>query len=46
VNWIVVLVGGAMALGLSNRVLRGSTRMTLVVLVAVALLGLFVTQLR
>lgn len=45
-NWIVVLVGGAMALGLSNRVLGGSTRMTLVVLVAVALLGLFVTQLR
>jgi hypothetical protein len=45
-NWIVFLVACAMVLGLSNRVLRGSTRMTLVAVVAVALVGLYVTGLR
>jgi hypothetical protein len=46
VNWTGLLIVGAMALGLSNRVLGGSTRMTLAMIVAVCLLGLFVVQLR
>jgi hypothetical protein len=46
VNWIVFLVAGAMVLGLSKRLLGGSTRMTLAMVVATALAGLYVTQLR
>jgi hypothetical protein len=43
VNWIAFLVAAAALLGLSNRIFGGSTRMTLVAVVAVALLGLLVT---
>jgi hypothetical protein len=43
VNWIVFLVGAGALLGLSNRIFGGSTRMTLVGVVAAALLGLLVT---
>ncbi len=45
-EWIGVLVGVALVLGLSDRVLRGSTRMTLVVAVGGVLLALFVVKLR
>jgi len=43
---IAFLIGAAMVLGLSKRVLGGSTRMTLAVVVAAALVGLYVTELR
>jgi hypothetical protein len=43
---IAFLVAAALILGLSDRILGGSTRMTLVVVVAAALLGLFVVKLR
>lgn len=45
-EWIAFLVAVALVLGLSDRVLRGSTRMTLVVVVGATLLGLFVVKLR
>lgn len=45
-EWIAFLVAAALVLGLSDRVLGGSTRMTLVVVVAAGLLGLFVFKLR
>lgn len=43
---IAFLVAAALVLGLSDRILGGSTRMTLVVVVAVGLVGLFVLKLR
>jgi len=43
---IAFLVAAAMVLGLSRRVLGGSTRVTLAVVVAAALAGLYVTELR
>jgi hypothetical protein len=43
VQWIALLLGAATLLGLSNRIFGGSTRMTLVVVVAAALLGLLLT---
>jgi hypothetical protein len=46
VNVIAFLVAAAMALGLSRRVLGGSNRVTLAVIVATALAGLYVTELR
>jgi len=46
VNWIPFLVGAGMVLGLSRRLLGGSTRMTLLVVVVVAIVGLYVTDLR
>ena len=45
-NVILYLVVVAMVLGLTNRVLGGSTRMTLAMIVAAALAGLYVTELR
>jgi hypothetical protein len=46
VNVIAFLVAASMVVGLSRRLLGGSTRMTLVVIVAAALTGLYVTELR
>jgi hypothetical protein len=45
-QWIVFLVAVAMLLGLSKRVLGGSTRMSLIVVVSAALGGLFLITLR
>ncbi len=45
-NVIAFLVAASMVVGLSRRVMGGSTRMTLAVVVAVALAGLYVTELR
>lgn len=45
-NCFGFMLAAAMLLGLSRRMLGGSTRMTLLVVVAVALTGLYVTTLR